>query len=270
MNPATWTRIKVLLGKEWVEFSNNRMLLLAGVLTPLMMLMTSLSMVFALEDASAVESDPEDLEELVGLLGDRAELLTHSADVVAVYLGEMGLMIMLILPCAVPPLLAATTIVREKQSRSLESLLTTPLRTWELVLTKQIFCLLVGLVPTLAGIVVMYACLYAKVSALAFSFLASPGWLITLVLTAPLLAVLSTSAALAISSRAKDVQSAQQMAGLFCLPVTGLMALQATGVATLSTTSALALAAVLAPLSVLSVAFAVSLFERETVLTRWH
>ena len=270
MTPASWTRIRVLLGKEWVEFLNNRMLLLTGVLTPLLLLGTSLSMVFAMEDAAEVENYPEDMEELVGLIGERAELLSHSADVTAIYLGELGLMMMLVLPCAVPPLLAATSIVREKQSRCLESLLTTPLRTWELVLTKQVFSLLVGLVPTLVGILVMYACIHSQASDLAFSMLASGGWLITFALTTPLFAVLATSMALAISSRAKDVQSAQQLAGLVCLPVTGLMTLQATGLATLSTTSALAMAAIVAPISVLSVAFSVSLFERETVLTRWH
>jgi len=256
--------------KEWLEFLSNRSLILLATLTPAGLLASALPMLFLMDDASEVKADPDDLQDIIWLLGDRAELLTHSDDVMAVYLGEICLMMLLILPSAVPPFLAATSIVREKQSRCLESLLTTPMRTWELVVAKQAFCLLVGLAPTLVGFLVMYGCMYSQVSELAFSILASPGWLITLVVTAPLLAVLSTSLALAVSSRVKEVQSAQQLAGLLCLPVTGLMALQATGVATLSTTTALAMAAILAPISVLSVVFGISLFERESVLTRWH
>ena len=179
-------------------------------------------------------------------------------------------MMLMLLPCVIPSFIAATSIVREKESKCLESLLTTPLHTWELVVSKQLFCLLVGILPSALGVVVYYALLYRTVSEFAFGFLASPGWLITLTMIAPMLALLSTSFAVAVSSRAKDIQSAQQFSGLLILPLFGVMAFVGAGVASISTLSALSVCGILAPIIVLSVAFAISLFERETVLTRWY
>ncbi len=182
--------------------------------------------------------------------------------------GEIALMMLLLLPGIVPAILAANTILREKQSKSLESLLTTPVRTWELVVAKQVFCNLMGLVRTGFCVALFYFFLHRTVSPFALGILTAPAWLITVRVTGPLLALLATRFAIAVYARAKDVQSARQTAGFLPLPLIAIMALQSTGVATLSVSAALVFAATLAVLDVMAVALAVSLFERETVLTR--
>lgn len=269
MKSSSQNRIRVLLRKEWLEMKHNRMLLGTAVGTPLCMFLSMFTMYGGLGDATGKHS-PQTLKEIGVVMGERAALFTHSEDATSVYIGEMGLMLLLLLPGIVPAILAATTIVREKQSKSLESLLTTPVRTWELVVAKQLFCNLVGLLPAGFCIAAFYLMLHYTVSAFAFSMLASPAWLITILVTGPLLALLATSFSIAVSARAKDVQSAQQLAGLLTLPLIAIMALQSTGVAVLSTNKALVLAATIAVLDVVAVIAAVSLFERETILTRWR
>ena len=75
--------------------------------------------------------------------------------------------------------------------------------------------------------------------------------------------------AIAISARVKEVQNAQQLAMMVCMPLLGIMALQSTGLATLTTGGALVGAALLVLVDALVLAMSVSLFERETILTRW-
>ncbi len=257
-----------MLTKEWYELLKSRILLVTAVLTPLGMLVCSVGMLWAVSQDTEIKE--KDHAEIAALVGERAEQLPEAIDVFAVYMGEMALMLLLLLPAIVPSLLAANTIVREKQTRSLESLLVTPVRTWELVAAKVLFCLLVGIIPTYLCVLVFYGAAAAWVSSAALSFLAAPAWLITIVVTGPLIGVFAVGVAIGISARARDVQGAQQLAGMVTLPLVALMTLQAAGIGTLSTTSALLGAALLLVIDVVAIAVSISLFERETVLTRWR
>ena len=76
-------------------------------------------------------------------------------------------------------------------------------------------------------------------------------------------------AGLIVSSRASDPQSAQQIAGLIILPVIALMIGQLLGVVQLSLWLVIAAAVVLLAIDAALLAFAVRVFQRETILTRW-
>ncbi len=266
MTSASWARVRTLLFKEWCEMRENKTLIGTAIGMPLLMAGSAIAMLIMAANAKPKSNGGDEWKML---LGDRAELFSDGAQAMQVYMGEMGLMLILLLPAVVPPLLAATTIVREKQSRSIEALLVTPVTTWELVLSKLIFCTVVGVVPTYLSILAYYAVAALKLSAFAFSMLATPAWIIVVVLLGPLLGVCAGGFAIAISARVKEVQNAQQLATMVCMPLLGVMALQGSGLATLSTSGALVGAALLILVDALVLAMSVSLFERETILTRW-
>ena len=89
MNTDSVNRIKVLLHKEWLEFWSSRVLVMTTFATPTFLLACVLPMLLGMGDATG-ESDAEAMAELIAFMGERGELFTHSDDVLAVYLGDMG------------------------------------------------------------------------------------------------------------------------------------------------------------------------------------
>jgi ABC-2 type transport system permease protein len=107
----------------------------------------------------------------------------------------------------------------EKSNRTLEALLSTPLTDTELLLGKALAALVPALALTAAGYTV-----YATGAALIVNAHA-PGtslpwgnFLFSALVTAPILAALSTCVSVAISTKAKDVRSAQQLSTFVLLP----------------------------------------------------
>lgn len=270
MNTASRTRIRVLIEKELRELLAAKMLLASVVLVPLLFAVVSLSMAWAAGSVSeTTRHDPQDLEELRQIMGERIAHVTDLRDALELYVGEMGLLIILLMPALLPPILAAQTLVREKQSRSLETLLVTPLRTWEIVVAKVVFCASLGVIPEWIVASIYYALIGTRCSEVALEALASPGWIVMLAIGTPLIAVLGVGMGVAVSSRAKDAQTAQQVAGMVVLPVVGLLVMQALGVTSLGGMGAFVFVGALAIADTVVLALAVSLFERETVVTGW-
>lgn len=176
----------------------------------------------------------------------------------------------LVLPLMIPMIIAVYSIIGEKQTRTLEALLATPITTGELLAGKCLAAMAPGVVSAWAS--------YALFVVLAVPFVPSvtlntvllrPGWLLGLALLAPGAAALAVIGGLMISSRASDAQAAQQVAGVIVLPVVALVIGQFAGVVQLNSLLVLVVAAVLFALDAGLLALAVRLFQRETILTRW-
>jgi ABC-2 type transport system permease protein len=185
------------------------------------------------------------------------------------FLFQQFLFLFLVAPIVGAVSLAAYSVVGEKQGRTLEPLLTTPLTTAEMLLAKVLASFLPSLAIELAGLIVYFA-IVAAVSAPGV-----PAALLT-ARTAILVGLLGPSASLAalqltiaISSRVNDPRSAQQIAVLLVLPLVVLLVGQIAGAFVITTPVLLLLALGLAGVWVLLILFSVALFERETILTRW-
>lgn len=267
---ASRARIRVLLEKELRELVASKVLLGTVIFLPTLLSGVALTMGWAVGSVhETTQNDPQDLAELQQIMGDRIAHFTDLRDALAVYLGEMGLLVILLLPALLPPILASQTLVREKQSRSLETLLVTPVRTWEIVAAKVVFCAGLGVGPLYVAATIYYAMLVARCPPVALASLASPGWLLMVLVASPLVAVLGVGIGVAVSSRAKDAQTAQQISGMVVLPLIGLLVMQSLGLASVAGPGALVFIGALAILDTVVLALAVALFERETVVTRW-
>lgn len=192
-------RIRAIVRKERREYRRNRSIVVTMAVLPL---------IFLIEPMVSV-----------GLLHapDTAQLRqTH----VLIYL--------LAIPALVPAAIGATSIVGERLQGTLEPVLTTPIRSEELVVAK-------ALAPLLPGVAVSYA-VYALFLAYVELF-AHPGVAPALVrgsdiaiqvVATPLIAGVSIWIALGISARVDDVRVAQQLSLLASLPsvaVTSLISL---------------------------------------------
>lgn len=177
---------------------------------------------------------------------------------------------LLLIPTMIAISFATFSIVDEKLSGSLEALLATPVRTWELLLGKA----LSGAVPALVVTWVCAGIFILGVIGLGWGQLVklvlNPSWFISLFLLTPVVALLSFMLGIVGSSRAKDARSAQNLVLFIIFPVFALIAVQVTGQVWFTPVLTLILALGLGLVDVLVLRVAVGLFQRESIVVKWQ
>ena len=262
-------RLRALFFKELLDVVRNRAALLPVGLIALVSLV--LPFVIAVLIPAMTGQRLGDDRDLVKVSLATGMALDLTADALVQYfLFQQFLMVFLLIPITGAMALAAHAIIGEKQARTLEPLLATPLTTTELLMAKVLGALTPTLAISTAGVLVYFT---------GIALLAEPGvlrammtlrtWLL-LVFIGPAAALVSLQAALVISSRVNDARTAQQFGVLIIIPLTAVLVAQFTGALWLSATMlALAGVSLLAVWLVLTV-ISVALFDRETILTRWR
>ena len=153
---------------------------------------------------------------------------------------------------------------------SLEALLATPVRTWELLLGKA----LAGAIPALVVTWLSAGVFLLIVSGLGWGdlsgFVVTTGWFLTLFLLTPAVAMLSFMLGVAGSSRAKDARSAQNVALLIIFPVFALIGVQITGIVWFTPLLTLVLAMAIGIADFVALRVAVRLFQRESIIIQWR
>lgn len=260
-------KIGVIVRKEWSEVFKNRLVLGTVVFMPLML--TALPLV------------------ILGAMGGEAEMGdVAQADLPASFArlceglsgGECGqyflvmefLLLYMLMPLMIPVTIAAYSIVGEKSTRTLEPLLATPITTAELLAGKGLAAALPAIGATwLSFAIFALGAIVLGISPAMVRKLTDPMWLIAVFVVGPLLSVASVSFAVMISSRVNEPRVAEQLSGLVVLPLLGLFFGQVSGLFLLDTTLIAWMAIGLAVLDAVLLFFAVQLFQRESILTRW-
>ncbi|HUE25511.1 MAG TPA: ABC transporter permease [Solirubrobacteraceae bacterium] len=231
------TRVRAMYRKELREYRRNRAVVITMAIVPSVFLIEPLVRIFNLPAASA-------------------DTLLHSHT----------LLYMLGIPALVPTLLAAASVVGERQQGTLEPVLTTPIRREELILGKA----LAVLAPALAVSYVVFGAAVASIAIFAqppvvSAVLRGPD-LLAQVLFTPLLATWSIWVAMAISTRTSDIRAAQQLSTLASLPTVILVALISFNVIHATLGLALGLGIVLVALDRLGWRVVSALFDRERLI----
>ena len=134
-------------------------------------------------------------------------------------------LLLLIVPIALPPVIAAYSVVGERDQGTLEPVLTTPVTPSELLLGKA----MAAFVPSVGIAYAIYFVVLISVRVAAAQVVTDVVWhppqLLAQLLFIPLLALWAIWVGIAISTRASDVRVAQQLATLAGLPLLGLTAL---------------------------------------------
>jgi ABC-2 type transport system permease protein len=188
---------------------------------------------------------------------------------VQAFLLHQFLPLLLLVPATGAMSLVTTSVVGEKQARSLEALLATPLTTTELLAAKIGIAFAVSIALLVLG--------YGLMTALA-AVLTSPGVAATLLTSRPVALVTGLGPALSAitlvlgvtaSARASDARGAQQFGVVVVLPVVGLFVAQIGGWMLLRTSDILILSASAWALALVLLWLAVRIFDREHILTKW-
>ncbi len=231
-------RVHAIYRKELREYRRNRSLIAGMAILPLLFCINPLITIFALPSSSSSGLRHEDV-----------------------------LLYMLGIPAIVPAVIAAYAVAGERQQGTLEPVLTTPIRSRELLLGKA----LAVLVPSLAIAYGVFALVLALIALFAHAGVASAVFrapdLLAQVLFTPLLAGWSIWIGVAISTRAGDVRVAQQLGMLASLPSLAITTLTALGVIPPSPALAFGAAVVLVIANRVGWRLASSSFDRERLVT---
>lgn len=263
-------RIRAILWKEWHELRQLKALVWSALGMPLLFTAIPLGVLYAMRLAPLEEmNDAQGM--LEALAGDPTFALLSDVEKMQVAMGRPMSMFILLLPVMIPSMVASYSIVGEKTSQTLEPLLATPVRTWELLLGKM----LTAFLPTLA-LTWFFAGLFAvgarvvAVSDEVFARLTGGPWLVALLLLAPALSMLAIAVTVGISSRAKDPRTAQEASALLVVPLVMLIPAQLGGFLLIDTDLILIASLVLAVLAGIAIWIVRLLFDREWILTRWR
>jgi len=260
-------RIKAIIVKEWREVFKNKFVLFTVAFLPLMITALPLIMLYftaGSDDFGGVSAAdlPPQFASLCGSL--------NGGDCMLYYIVTQFILLFMMVPVIIPMTIASYSIVGEKSTRTLEPLLATPVTTLELLVGKGLAGIIPAVIMTWGGYLIYAAGAHILVSNPAVvSKLFDPLWLIAIFLVGPLLSLLGVSIAVMVSSRVNDPRVAEQISGIFVLPVVGLFVGQTTGLILVNEQFILWMAGALVILDSILFYFAVQIFQRETILSRW-
>ena len=172
----------------------------------------------------------DDIETILDMLpaGMISDDLSHTF---LIFLLDYVLPIFFILiPILVSTITAASSFAGEKEKRTLETLLYSPLSLSQIYQSKVWASFLLSMALTFASFIVMLivveVCLLLTSGSM---ILPGISWLITLLVVSPTASLLAVALIVIGSAKAKTMEDAQQRAALFIMPIIVLMVCQFTG-----------------------------------------
>lgn len=265
------TRIVALLRKDLLDLRQHPGVFLPALLTAAIAIVLPFVVAIAIPYLTGEQlSDSSDFERAIGSAA--SESLTRGLvpeGAVQAWIFQQFLPLLMLGPVAASMSVAAHAVIGEKQARTLEPLLATPLTTAELLAAKVGSALL----PTLGLTTLCYLIYGAGIVLLAepgvVRILLVPRSLGLFFLLGPLAALAALQMAVCVSSRVNDPRSAQQIGALVILPLSAALIGQLTGSLVLTMPLILLIAGVLVIVNLILMRVGIALFDRETILTRW-
>lgn len=235
MREWNWRGIRAVVAKDLYQVRQNTMVWLPMVILPVILqIVLPAFMILLPQIAGEAEMNMEDIEPLLKMLPPALNPVskTTSPEALWVIVSSSYLFapFFLIVPIMVSSILAADSLVGEKERKTLEGLLYTPLSDSELYVAKALVAMLPALALTFGSFVVYTIVVNAAgYSTVGKIFFPTSIWWPLVFWLAPAVSVAGLGVTVLISSKAKSFMQAQQTSGILVLPVVVWMAGQATG-----------------------------------------
>ena len=234
-------RILSVVRKEVREFRRNRFVIGTMAVLPFVFLITPMLTIF---NIPASASGPQ-VKAAVGTIS----------------------LLLLIIPIVIPPVIAAYSVVGERDQGTLEPVLTAPLRASELLLGKAVAAFLPSVAIAYAVYLVVLISVHFGAAQIVRSVVFHPPQLLAQILFTPLLALWSIWVGIGISTRASDVRVAQQLATVAGLPLLAFTSLISFQIIKPSVQIAIGLALALLAADIAAWRIVSRLFDRERLVT---
>lgn len=265
------TRILAVLGKDLADLRQNPSVFVPAILTGFFSILLPFFVAIIVPYVSGERlSDSGDFEIAVEMYRDQPS--TRALDpegAIQAWIFQQFLVLLVMAPIAGSMSVAAYSVIGEKQARTLEPLLATPITTFELLAAKVLASLLPALALTAGsfGIYLAGAAMFARPGV--YSTLLTARSLAVVFLLGPLAALAALQLAVCVSSRVNDARSAQQIGALIVLPIAALLVAQLSGSLALTPPLIAFIALMLVGINAGLILVGIALFDRESILTRW-
>ena len=236
MRNWNWRGMRAVIAKDLAQVKQNTMVWLPMIILPVILqVLMPLGMILAPQLAGEAAVDMGEIEPLLKMLPASlvAGMEEFSPEALWVVLSSSYLFapFFLIVPIMVSSILAADSIVGEKERKTMEGLLYTPLTDSELYVAKA----LVAVIPALSislGSFILYTLVVniAGYPVVGRIFFPTAIWWPLVFWLAPAVSVAGLGVTVLISSKAKTFMQAQQLGGVLVLPIVGWMVAQSAGV----------------------------------------
>jgi len=261
--------------KDWREVGRNWEVLTPILLVPLLFsVILPLIAVYAPGNVNTGSSPELLIESLMrGAPDDVREMLagfTEDQQLTYVLMVYMFAPFFLLIPVMASSVIASDSFAGEKERKTIEALLATPLTDGALLFGKM----LASFVPAMAVTILSFLAYTVVVDLGTYSsfgslLLPTLEWFLLIFLLTPALSLAAIGLTVLISSRVKGFKEAQQISVVLVIPIIGLFIGQGTGVLILGPLVILVLTVILAVLDLIIFRFSVLMFKREKVLTTW-
>lgn len=262
-----------MLGKEFADVTRNKAALLPVALTAVVCVVLPffVALLIPAFAGEPLANDPSVREALEShhAMGQGLRGLEPDAAVQA-FIFEQFLTMFLLIPVTGAMAFAAYSVIGEKQGRTLEPLLATPLTTAELLAAKTIAALVPSLVIMLTAVAVYIGGIALLAGNGVLGAVVNPRIVVLLFVLGPVAALVALQMAVTVSSRVNDARTAQQIGVLIILPITAAMVAQFSGILWLTLPVILALTVGLGIIALILMLVGVALFDREAILTQWR
>lgn len=265
----TAARIRAMVAKELLDVRRNLPALLPVVLVTGLTLAMAFGIAFVLPLVTGHRlGEDMELVNLSAVTGPHDELSSDGR--IQLFLFQQFLTLFLVIPITGAMALAAHAVVGEKQARTLEPLLATPITTFELLVAKVLGALLPTLAISLAGAIAYFGGVALLAEPGVLRAMASARTAMLLLVVGPAASLVALQSAIVISSRVNDARTAQQFGVMIIIPLSALLVAQFTGTLWLSSSTLALSGLALFGIWILLTMVSVALFERESILTRWR
>lgn len=237
-----WRAIRTIIDKDLKVVLRSKMIVwsILGVSVMMMVVMPLITSIIGISAMNGAEISQSDIEEMQSIMPAvlKEQLAGYRLDQMWFYYSIMYMFapFFLIVPLMVSSVVAADSFVGERERKTMEALLHTPITNWELMLGKMLSSWLLATVVTVGGFV-LYG-LVANISGmfiLGEIFFPNWMWVILVFWVSPAMAAMSLAVTVLLSAKVKTFQEAYQSSSIIVLPVVALFIGQMTGVLYFST-----------------------------------
>lgn len=260
--------------KDWLEIKRNAQVLVPIIILPLIFSVAFPIILLAISNAPTQNMTTVDVPSLItSLPADiQLQLAQMTPTQIAVYFLALYFFapIFLVIPVIASSVISADSFAGEKERKTIEALLATPISDSELLLGK----ILVSFIPAMFITLLAFGVYAAIVDVITFGMfngmllLPNSNFLVLIFGVAPTIALCSIGLTVIISAKVKGFKEAQQISVVLLLPVLGLVFAQLSGFLVLGPIILTALTGLLAVVDVAIFYFGVKIFQREEILSK--
>jgi len=261
--------------KDWMEIRRNREVLFPMVVVPILIAVMLPAILGLIPGFMNLPGSPlPGLENIAMKLPEavRQELRGMTPQQAIFFLMSQHLLapLFLVIPIIASSVVASDSFAGEKERRTIEALLATPITDGELMLGK----ILVSFIPSIFITIVSFVVHFATINILSVTTLNGrllpPNivWLMLVFGLAPMVALACIGLTVIISVRVKGFREAQQISVFLLIPILALVFGQISGAVILEPLTVLTLMGVFALIDIIVINAGVRVFGREEILSK--